>query len=97
MFTCGSSAFDDEWIRRAISLAVGGIKLEWALSEGGKRVAELRTSHSKIRAAVAQAESIADTIGFQVTEAYRMLVTARLGIDRNISITRWMTVSMAPP
>ena len=32
---------------------------------------------------MAQAESIADTIGFQVTEAYRMLVTARLGIDRS--------------
>src|SRR5205807_1175681 len=64
-------------------LAVGGIKLEWGLFEGGKRVAELRASDSKIRAAVAQAESIADTIAFQVTEAYRRLITARLGIDRS--------------
>src|SRR5262249_42035672 len=64
-------------------LALGFIKLEWGLFEGGKRVAELRVSDSKIRAAVAQAESIADTIAFQVTEAYRQLVTARLGIDRS--------------
>jgi outer membrane protein len=64
-------------------LAVGFIKLEWGLFEGGKRVAELRVSDSKIRAAMAQAESIADTIAFQVTEAYRQLVTARLGIDRS--------------
>jgi outer membrane protein TolC len=64
-------------------LAVGFIKLEWGLFEGGKRVAELRVANSKIRAAMAQAESIADTIAFQVTEAYRNLITARLGIDRS--------------
>src|SRR5207249_10425713 len=64
-------------------LAVGGIKLEWGLFEGGKRVAELRVADSKIRAAVAQAESIADTIAFQVTEAYRNMITARLAIDRS--------------
>jgi outer membrane protein TolC len=61
----------------------GAIKLEWGLFEGGKRVAELRASDSRIRAAMAEAESIADTIAFQVTEAYRNLVTARLGIDRS--------------
>jgi len=64
-------------------LGVGFIKLEWGLFEGGKRVAELRVSDSKIRAAMAQAESIADTIAFQVTEAYRQLDVARLGIDRS--------------
>jgi outer membrane protein TolC len=64
-------------------LALGFIKLEWGLFEGGKRVAELRVADSKIRAAMAQAESIADTIAFQVTEAYRLLITARLGIDRS--------------
>jgi len=62
-------------------LAVGAIKLEWGLFEGGKRVAELRISDSKIRAAVAQAETIADAIAFQVTESYRHLMTARRGID----------------
>jgi outer membrane protein len=64
-------------------LAVGSIKLEWGLFEGGRRVAEMRASDSKIRAAMAQAETIADTIAFQVTEAYRNMVTARLAIDRS--------------
>jgi outer membrane protein TolC len=64
-------------------LAAGFIKLEWGLFEGGKRVAELRAADSKIRAAMAQAETIADTIAFQVTEAYRNMVTARLAINRS--------------
>jgi outer membrane protein TolC len=63
-------------------LALGFIKLEWALFEGGKRVGELRVADSKVRSAIAQAEVISDTIAFQVTEAYRVLVAARSGIDR---------------
>jgi outer membrane protein len=69
--------------RGHLDVPVGFIKLEWGLFEGGKRVAELRVADSKIRAAMAQAESIADTIAFQVTEAYRQLITARLGIDHS--------------
>jgi outer membrane protein TolC len=64
-------------------LAVGFIKLEWTFFEGGKRVAEIHIANSKIRSAVAQAETIADTIAFQVTEAYRNMITARLAIDRS--------------
>jgi outer membrane protein TolC len=63
-------------------LALGFIKLEWSLFEGGKRVAEVRVADSRIREAVAQAESIADTIAFQVNQAYRQLAAARKGIDR---------------
>jgi outer membrane protein len=74
--------FEQSAPRAHADLAVGMIKLEWGLFEGGKRVAEVRVADSKIRAAVAQAESIADTIAFQVTEAYRHLITARRGIDR---------------
>jgi outer membrane protein TolC len=59
------------------------IKLEWGLFEGGKRVAEVRVADSRIREAAAQAESIADTIAFQVNQAYRQLVAARKGIDRS--------------
>ena len=36
---------------------------------------------SRVREAMAQAESIADNIAFQVNESYRRLVTARLGIE----------------
>jgi outer membrane protein TolC len=64
-------------------LALGFIKLEWGIFEGGKRVAEMRVADSRIREAMAQAESIADTIAFQVNQAYRQLVAARKGIDRS--------------
>ena len=40
-------------------------------------------ANSRIREAVAQAESIADTIAFQVTQAYRQAVAARNGIERS--------------
>jgi outer membrane protein TolC len=69
--------------RGHFDLALGFIKLDWALFEGGKRVAEAHITDSRLRAAVAQAETVADTIAFQVTEAYRHLITARLAIDRS--------------
>jgi outer membrane protein TolC len=75
--------FQEAAPRGHADLVVGFIKLEWGLFEGGKRVAELRVADSKIRTAVAQAESIADTIAFQVTEAYRNMITARLAIDHS--------------
>jgi outer membrane protein TolC len=59
------------------------IKLEWGVFEGGKRVAELHIADSRIREAMAQADSIADTIAFQVNQTYRQLVLARKGIDRS--------------
>src|SRR5262249_42216371 len=45
--------------RSHADLALGFIKLEWGLFEGGKRVAELRVANSRVREAMAQAESIA--------------------------------------
>jgi outer membrane protein TolC len=68
--------------RGHVDLPLGFIKLEWGIFEGGKRVGELRVANAKVRAAMAQAESIADTIAYQVTEAYHLLITARRGIDR---------------
>ncbi|HEY7158751.1 MAG TPA: TolC family protein [Gemmataceae bacterium] len=64
-------------------LALGFIKLEWGLFEGGKRVAGLRVADSRIREAMAQADSIADTIAFQVNQTYRQMIVARRGIDRS--------------
>ncbi len=63
-------------------IALGFIKLEWNIFEGGKRVADLRIADSKVREAMHQAELIADTIAFQVNQTYRHLLTARLGINR---------------
>jgi outer membrane protein TolC len=61
--------------------ALGFIRLDWTLFEGGRRVSELRLADSRVREAMAQAESIADNIAFQVNESYRRLVTAQLGIE----------------
>lgn len=62
-------------------VAVGFIRLDWTLFEGGRRIAETRVAESRVREAMAQAESIVDNIAFQVNEAYRRMVTARLGIE----------------
>jgi outer membrane protein len=63
-------------------LALGLVKLEWTLFEGGKRVAAKRLADSQVRDALAQADTVADTIAFQVNRAYRQVVAARKGIGR---------------
>jgi outer membrane protein TolC len=62
-------------------IAIGFINVEWQLFEGGRRTAERRVADSRLREAMAQAESIADSIAFQVNEAYRRMNAARLGIE----------------
>jgi outer membrane protein TolC len=61
-------------------LRVGLIRLEWTLFEGGRRIAASRVAQAQVRQAMAEAESIADQIAFQVNEAYRVAVTAWVGI-----------------
>jgi outer membrane protein TolC len=62
-------------------LRLGFIRLEWTLFEGGRKIAAARVADSEVRQAMAQAESIVDNIAFQVNEAYRNAVTARVSID----------------
>lgn len=62
-------------------MRLGFIRLEWALFDGGRKIAAARVADSHVRQAMAQAESIADQIAFQVNEAYRNAVTARASID----------------
>jgi hypothetical protein len=64
-----------------VDLRLGFIRLEWALFEGGRRIAATRVADSQVRQAMAQAESIIDNIAFQVNEAYRNAVTAWVSID----------------
>jgi outer membrane protein len=65
-----------------VGLALGFIRLEWGLFEGRRRIGEVRVADSKTRAAMALANSIADTISFQINEAYRQLIAAHRGIER---------------
>jgi outer membrane protein len=72
-------------------LGLGFIRLEWGLFEGGKRVAEVDISNSKVREAMAEADSIADNIAYQVNQAYRQAVAARKGIDHSQpEIDQWL-------
>jgi len=64
-----------------LDFRLGSIRLEWTLFEGGRKIAATRVADSAVRQAMAQAESIADNIAFQVNEAYRNAVTAWIGID----------------
>ena len=69
---------------KSARIAAGQVQFNVTNSGAGAvSEAELRTSDSKMRAAIAQADSIADNIAFQVTDAYRHLITARRGIDRS--------------
>jgi outer membrane protein TolC len=61
--------------------ALGFIRLDWTLFEGGRKIAATRIADSKLREAVAHAESITDQIAFQVNQAYRSAVTSWVGIE----------------
>jgi outer membrane protein len=67
--------------RANLNLGLGFIKLEWGLFEGGRRLGELRVADSKTRAAMALADSIADTISFETVEAYQHMITSFRAID----------------
>jgi outer membrane protein len=73
--------FEQSTPRANVGLGLGFIKLEWGLFEGGRRVGELRVADSKTRAAMALADSIADTISFQTIEAFRQATTSFRAID----------------
>jgi outer membrane protein len=67
--------------RADLGLGLGFIKLEWGLFEGGRRIGELRVADSKTRAAMALADSIADTISFETVQAYEQATTSFRAID----------------
>ncbi len=73
--------FQQQELKGHADLRLGFIRLEWTLFEGGRKIAAARVADSQVRQAMAHAESIADNIAFQVNEAYRNAVTARVGID----------------
>jgi outer membrane protein TolC len=73
--------FQQQFLDGHADLRLGFIRLDWTLFEGGRRIAAKRVAESAVRQAMAEAESIADNIAFQVNEAYRNAVTSWVGID----------------
>lgn len=70
----GSAVHQEANELRGATLASGGLNLELALFEGGRRVGRLRTAEAAVRAAVAQGKEVCDRIAYEVHVAY-------LGID----------------
>ncbi|MBN9521554.1 TolC family protein [bacterium] len=54
-----------------------GIFLKWDLLAGGRRVGQLQAAESDVRAAVAEAQQICDTIAFEVHVAFANIEDAR--------------------
>jgi outer membrane protein TolC len=73
--------FQQQQFKGEADLRLGFIRLDWTLFEGGRRIAAARVADSQVRQAMAQAESMADTIAFQVNSGYRAAVTAWVGIE----------------
>jgi outer membrane protein TolC len=73
--------FQQQALNGHADIRLGFIRLDWTLFEGGQRIAAARVADSQVRQAMAQAESIADNIAFQVNEAYRHAVTSWVAID----------------
>jgi outer membrane protein TolC len=73
--------FEQTTPRANLGLGLGFIKLEWSLFEGGRRIGELKVADSKTRAAMALAQTIADTISFQTVEAWHQMTTALKAIS----------------
>lgn len=73
--------FEQTTPRANLGLGLGFIKLEWGLFEGGRRIGELKVADSKTRAAIALAQTIADTISLQTVEGWHQAATALKAID----------------
>lgn len=58
----------------------GGVGLELALFQGGRRLGELASADAELRLAIAQAEEICDAIAFEVVSAYLLVGEARESI-----------------
>ncbi len=53
--------------------AVGFIHLEWGCTKAASESPEVGINDSRTRQAMAESQSIADTIAFQVNQAYRQM------------------------
>ncbi len=70
------SVVDGVAVQNAVVLNAG-IFMKWDLYTGGKREGLLKAAESDVRAAVAEAQQICDTIAFEVHVAFSNIVDAR--------------------
>jgi outer membrane protein TolC len=73
----GVAAHQDSNLVKNANLVAGGLSIELALFEGGRRVGKLQTAEADIRAAIAQGKEICDKIAFEVHSAFLLIDDAR--------------------
>jgi outer membrane protein TolC len=59
------------------NLAAGGLAIELALFEGGKRLGKVRMAEAEARVALAQGKEVCDRIAYEVNVAYVAIADAR--------------------
>jgi len=59
------------------NLAAGGVAIELALFEGGKRIGQVRKAQAEARACLAQGKEVCDRIAYEVNVAYVAIADAR--------------------
>jgi outer membrane protein TolC len=69
---------------KEVNMAFGGVSLELALFEGGRRLGKLRGAEAEVRSAVAQGKEMCDRIAYEVNVAYFGIDDAR----QRISLSR---------
>jgi outer membrane protein len=81
IFVQGALAGEDGHKVRHGATESATINIAWGVLEGGQRLGDLRTAGASVRAAVAQAQVVCDTIAFEVNEAFQDIGAARQSID----------------
>lgn len=77
IFVAGNaSRIDGEGIQES-ELLSGGLNIELDLFTGGRKIGAQRVAAAEVRAAIAQAREICDTIAYEVNDAQLSLVNAR--------------------
>jgi outer membrane protein TolC len=73
----GVAAHEDTNPHNHADLVSGGLSIELALFEGGKRVGRLKSAEAEARGAVAQGKEVCDRISYEVNVAHLTIADAR--------------------
>jgi outer membrane protein TolC len=73
----GVAAHQDSNQLKNANLVAGGLTIEMALFEGGRRLGKLQTAEADVRAAIAQGKEVCDKIAYEVHTAFLLIDDAK--------------------
>jgi outer membrane protein TolC len=73
----GVAAHQDSNLVKNANLVAGGLTIEMALFEGGRRLGKLQTAEADVRAAIAQGKEVCDKIAYEVHTAFLLIDDAK--------------------